>query len=964
MRFFAIILLALCLALTALGQTPKSSPKKTPRPVKTPAPTATPTTSAADFDVARFTVDPDQRISALREFRLRWPQSAEDERARLLIIGALAELGDRKLAAGDFEGGTALFKKALEDTPSPIPADLFAKVILGFPISLYARQQRAAAFDVAKIIEEKVGADASQMLDLAKFFINVQYGTEAIRLAEKAIAVSPSLAAAHNVHAISLRLNFRIQDAAGAYAKVIEIDPENKDARFGLAEMKRALGKPDEALAIYQAFLEKEPENPVAKTGLVLCLFGVGKTAEAEAELAKAFEADPLNDDLFAGAAYWYAGRGDALKATEFARKALTAQQSNIWAHIALARAQIADGKPLEAEKTLLAARRFGDVPTLDYELANARLAAGFFRDAAEILRRNFSVTADGAIETYVGNRILADAPSFTELLSLERKLSIYEPTAADDAGNSARLKSLLAFAQKLEAADTSESDLAASARQFAAGGDDMRLHRQIFAASRLLARKKAPATVLELLQDAVKSVDAGLNVSSPSSAVMAEELYESRQYAQTQGLTLSVATVPKQTLSSVVRGRIEDLAGQAYAQQNDHAQAIVRFKRALSVLPEKSLLQRSTSWNLGLALQADGKEPEALRAFLRGYDKEFPDAVKRDFIERLFLKVNGNIDGLDEIVGAKTESTVAAVRPESTPQPNVTPSPETVPTPTVTATPEPTPAPTPTPTAQPISSLPQDLPIEPIATPTPDAKPEPTPETTPTPEVKPEPTPETTPTPEVKPEPTPETTPTPEVKPEPTPETTPTPNENTVASNNNRPRQFPPSPDVGSTSSEKKPEPVAETTPKPLFDPVVIKVGDTKPKSDETTAETRPVPDNQEKPITDEDLLNGNSRPRVIVTDNVVPQCRLNILPPNLELSANGGPIMINVTLDGTGDIRLISAKSESPQDLEVRIEQQTSENPDRALFVIRSISDATGNFTISFEAPCGKQETVVKIR
>ena len=42
--------------------------------------------------------------------------------------------------------------------------------------------------------------------------------------------------------------------------------------------------------------------------------------------------------------------------------------------------------KPLDAERTLLGARRYGNFPTLEYEIASARLMAGFYRDAAEEL--------------------------------------------------------------------------------------------------------------------------------------------------------------------------------------------------------------------------------------------------------------------------------------------------------------------------------------------------------------------------------------------------------------------------------------------------------------------------------------------------------------------------------------------------------------------------------------------------
>jgi tetratricopeptide (TPR) repeat protein len=208
--------------------------------------------------------------------------------------------------------------------------------------------------------------------------------------------------------------------------------------------------------------------------------------------MKKALEADPENSRLMASAAYWYASRGLNDKAIEYAQKAIKLEPRNVWSYIAQARALTAQKRPLDAEKTLLAARQYSDFPTLDYELASVRLTAGLYREAAETLKRSFVVNQDGAIETYLGNRILADAGTFSELLSLERRVGLFETQAADSEENAAKLKALLAFNQRLEAKDVAEEDLAQAAEEFARGSDNMRLHRQLFAASRLLQKKTA----------------------------------------------------------------------------------------------------------------------------------------------------------------------------------------------------------------------------------------------------------------------------------------------------------------------------------------------------------------------------------------------------------------------------------------------------------------------------------------
>ncbi|HEY0457907.1 MAG TPA: tetratricopeptide repeat protein [Pyrinomonadaceae bacterium] len=936
MKILAVLFFLPIFALMTFGQTPKTTPKRTPKTVKIVA--AKLGTEAEEFEKARALPDSPERVAALQNFIKNFPQSTETARAQALIVSTHAVIADKKLEAGDTQAGIELFKLALEEAPTPVSNELFTKVLLGFPLSLYSRSQRAAAFDMVKLIEEKVGANAAQILDLSKFFINVQYGTEAIRLAKKSTELAPDSATGFLTLAIANRLNFQLEDAANAYAKASELDPESVTNKRSLAELKRALGKTDEAIAIYRSMLEKDSTDAAAQSGLTLALFDAGKIKEAEAELAKSLDANPTNPQLLAGAAYWYAAHNDGEKAVEYSQKAIAIDGTSIWSYVAQARGLMMQGKPLEAEKALLRARQYGDFPTLDYELASVRMAAGLYREAAETLKRNFVINKEGAIETYLGNRILADAPGFTELLSLERRVALAEMKAADSEENANRLKALLEFNQKLEAADTPEDALERAADEFTKGGDNMRLHRQLFAASRLLQKKTAPSKVLELMQAAIGGVDAALNVASPSAAVLADEIYDSRQYAITQNLVVVVPEIPRQTLSAILRGRIEDTAGQAFFQQNNSAQSIVRLKRALSVLPEKSAWLRATEWHLGEVLQADGKEKEALESYIKGYNKELPELQKRLFIEALYQKVNGNLDGLDDRIGAKPETApaVAATENKSTPNntDNVkttepTPAPKIVETPqTIEVKSEPTPK---TEETKP-ATLPENLPA---VTPTPDEKPkteEVKTEENKSPELKPEPSPTTetptteTPKTDVEPTPSPKASPSPEtkieeVKPEPLPtpdtkteqvkteenkpaenkpaETKPEPSPATVPAPQNvsviitdRLTQIPPSPKVNESKTENKPS-EQTTAQKALFDPVIINVGKAEPtkaennepkpseikQSEEKTKEEQPkeqpietVQKPEPKPAV-EKTVEPVSKPDVVITDPLKPE-------------------------------------------------------------------------------------------
>lgn len=713
MRFPAVLILMLAVSLTAPAQTPKNSRSKKIEP-----PAKTVVDEKAELEKALGETDAAARIAALEKFIENFPQSEEIARAKEHLVTARAELAEANLAAGDAAAGIELLKAAVRDAPAPMPEKLFTNVILKFPTVLFFGGERAAAFDVAEMIEEKIGnADVKQLLGLATFYIGIENATNARRLAQKAIELAPEMPLAYQTLGIANRLGFRLDEAAAAYAKALALDPESAASKRSLAEMKRANGKADEAVKLYREILEKDPEDAAAKTGLILALFETGNQSEAETLMQASLEAEPNNLPLLVGAAYFYAARGDGEKAVDLAQKALAIEPRYTWANIALARGYLAQQRPLDAEKVLLAARSYGNFPTLDYEIASARLQAGFYREAADELRKNFA-SRNGVLETYLGNRVGVEAEDFLKLLSLERRAAIFSFEAADTPENAERLKALLEFSQQLNSETADEAAIDAAADNFIKGDDKMKIHRQLFVAGRLLDKKKNLPKVIELTRNAVAGVDTALDVPNAAAAILADELYEARKLAISRGELIIVPEVPRQTLSVILRGRIEELSGWTLYQQDKTAEAIVRLKRAVSVLPEDSSWWRSSTWRLGAALEADGKPDEALENYIKSYKSGEANPAKYIIIETLYQKVNGSIEGLEEKIGKRPEGisdTIAQLTqtPEETPvepaDEETSPAPEeTSPAPPVEET-NPETAPTPAAEENPSAEVPAE---------------------------------------------------------------------------------------------------------------------------------------------------------------------------------------------------------------------------------------------------------------
>jgi Flp pilus assembly protein TadD/ribosomal protein S15P/S13E len=670
MKYSAALFLLILLSLSAFAQNKKTSKKPTATPKSTVEKLGT---EKEEFDKAVALAKLPERIAALQKFIKNFPKSNEKSRALELIVSARGQIGDEKLKAGEIESGIGFFKDAVKDAPVPISDDLFTNLLLQFPTNLFSRGQATAAIEIAKLIEEKIGENPKHLLGLATYYLGTENGFEAQRLADKAIVAETNLTekpeksnlpAAYQTLGLANRFNFDFEASANAYAKALELDTASIVSRRGLAEMKRALGKPDEAIALYKEILASNEADSTAKTGLILSLFDAGKRTEAEAEMAKSLEAAPNNLFLLVGAAYWYAAHGEGAKAVELANKAIEFEPRYTWSYIALARGQMALKQPLDAERTLLKARQYGDFPTLDYELATARAQAGFFREAADTLKRLFYIKND-YVKAWIGNRIPLEAKTFLELLAVERRASIFEPLAADNTENSERLKNLLELSQKFDAADSTETEIVDLTDRFVSGDDSMKLHRQLFVARQLLNQKKALPKVLELTQAAISKVDAALDVANPAAAVLADELYAGRTYAFSRGEILVVPNIQRQTLSKILRSEIEQISGWALYQQNKPGEAVVRLKRAITVVPEKSAWSRLSLWRLGAALEADGKSAEALDYYIKSYMESEPDAGKYLIIEALYQKINGNTDGLIGKIGAKP-TVVTSVNPQN----------------------------------------------------------------------------------------------------------------------------------------------------------------------------------------------------------------------------------------------------------------------------------------------------------
>jgi tetratricopeptide (TPR) repeat protein len=611
-----------------------------------------------------------ERIAKLKEFMQAYPNSTSKPRAIELLISSYASLGDQRLKSGDNAGGTQQFMLAISEAPENISEKLFSGVVAQIPSNLFLRGQRSTAVEAAQKIEMKFGGDAKRLLALAGFYLGIEDGSEAARLAAQSVKLNPNVAEAHHVLGLGLHISLRLDEAAGEYRRALELDPNSKrGTRRSLADLTRAAGKAEEALELYREQLRLEPSDKAARAGVVLSLFDLGKLDDGNKELTAALEQDPRNVALLAGAAYWFAAHNEAERSLELARKAVQIEPRYTWSQIALGRALIGIKNPLEAERALRFARQYGNFPTLDYELANVLSAAGLYEEAGEVLLQSFTFK-DEKIEARLAGRVQAQESDFIQLLAPERRAAIFQFASADSKSDAAMLKALLAFSTATSVNDSAQLDeamVSRTAKQFAAGPDNMRVYRQLYAAGVLVRKGVALQTAYELTEAARTNVEAGLEVPAATVAAQAEELRDIRARAIAKGSTPDVPAAARNVLANIIRGRIEDTAGWVLYNQGKASDAVEHLKRASGILPEGTPLWRNALWHLGAALDQSGNSTEALGYYIKSYNAGNPDSGRRAVIERLYQKANGSLNGLDERIGANRVAASVSSEPNGT---------------------------------------------------------------------------------------------------------------------------------------------------------------------------------------------------------------------------------------------------------------------------------------------------------
>lgn len=323
--------------------------------------------------------------------------------------GAHLKRGNRALLAGRLDEAVEAFRRAVEARPD------YGEARRSLALALARRGEHEAAIRELETALEDDSGNVWLHLDLGNVYRAQERLDEAAGALRRAVELAPDFAAARfNLGSLLVALE-RWEEAREHLAATVALEPENARARHLLAVAKHRGGASEEAIAELRAVLDADPGDDASREALATVLAETGKQREALATyrggldpaLPAAERAAAL--DRYARFAWQIGRRGEAIDGW---REAAALVPDSSAAQVALANALQLAGERREAREV------FARAVELDPKNAQAWLSEasllildGRFRRARERLEAALAHAPEHPGLNHTLARLLATSP-------------------------------------------------------------------------------------------------------------------------------------------------------------------------------------------------------------------------------------------------------------------------------------------------------------------------------------------------------------------------------------------------------------------------------------------------------------------------------------------------------------------------------------------------------------------------
>lgn len=208
----------------------------------------------------------------------------------------------------------------------------------------------------------------------------------------------------------------RYETAEGIFQSILQREPYNLEAQFGLAELYAAMGNVENAIAGYQKALESDPYNRRGLLSVALLYAAQNNLSEAAELIQTAVDSYPEDSRVHAIAAEYYFKSDDIDKAEQHARQALQLNEESEEALYVLIRILFSQGRYTDAVQIVEQNIRIDrDNPLLWYLRADAFWRIGDEQRSLDSFYTALSIKPSDelsriALEEFLMDRYLPDS--------------------------------------------------------------------------------------------------------------------------------------------------------------------------------------------------------------------------------------------------------------------------------------------------------------------------------------------------------------------------------------------------------------------------------------------------------------------------------------------------------------------------------------------------------------------------
>jgi tetratricopeptide (TPR) repeat protein len=620
--------------------------------------------------------EPAARITALQRFIRSNSIPQQTQTAREAIVASWAQAADAHLGENEVEKAVENFRRALAALPEKITDRFFEETVVRIPYAVSVRGYRTEAAALAAQLEKRFAKEAQRLASLGEFYMTIEAPVDAIRSLENATKLSDDDPRLHRLLGASYRMGLRLDEAIAAYQLAIKYDPKDKRAYYELGNLYRAFGANADAIKLYRRQLEIEPKHSPSFKGQALAYLAQGNEDQSIASLNQARDirgsVEEITEDVYLQTqmAFHYLAQKNMRKARQAAERALVVEPRYSWARIAAAEVDLAEGKYFDAERNLLAARQYAAFPSFYFTLGKLYLSVEDFDGALEQFAKAFNYSPQNQFTAKLGGVLDVQSGSLKELLLREHQAAIFlaEPPTSDEVFKAA--ESLVRFHTQLRNIKTPSAAPPASN-----------------AKGERVAARNTPAIILETVRKQMIDLDkSAMDFIEVENVRRSFRMLHIAERLATAGVALGLAielsdlavglaeaaTEPEGSLRdypnydrngrlSIFRGRALDAKGWALFKAGDNRESIAVLGdavRAYGELPEA----RRAIRHLATVRESQGELKEALDLHVAAYEPAENGAetdVNRAVIESLYRKINGSLDGLNELLGISNTASI-----------------------------------------------------------------------------------------------------------------------------------------------------------------------------------------------------------------------------------------------------------------------------------------------------------------